>query len=237
MEINFLKKKLRGLHEGSISEEEALEAVANSTPKEISKAEQELLEEGMREPELKEFCKIHLKAIEEKVKDLKEGLPENHTLRILIEEHEKITQFLDELERLSELLEDEGFSPQRKRKLRALAENLVESENHHEREEEVIFPRLKKLGIDGPPRIMEKDHEQFWPKKKRLKELSEEPEENLNEILEIVDFLVFNLRDHIFKENNILYPTALDELEEWDLIQQEGKKIGYCQFVPLSEID
>lgn len=236
MEVRKLKNKLKGLHEGNVPEKEALEAIRNATPRELSEAEQKLMKEGISEPELKEFCKIHLKAIEQQVNRMKERLPEDHTLRILIEEHEKIQSFLNDLEELSNSIDQHGFNSERKKRLRTIASNLLESETHHEREEEVIFPRLKKIGIDGPPRIMERDHEEFWPKKKKLKELSENPEENEEKILEISEFLVFNLRDHIFKENNVLYPTALDELEKWDLIKEEGEKIGYCQFVPLNEV-
>lgn len=236
MEVDRLKRTLRGLHEGDVPEEEALNAIGDATPRELSRAEQRLMEEGISEPELKEFCKIHLKAIEEQVKEMKQELPEGHTLRVLIEEHEDIQAFLNKLEDLSELIREKGFNQERKDKLRAIAKNLIESESHHEREEEVIFPRLKELGIDGPPRIMERDHEDFWPKKERLKEFSKNPEENKEKILELSDFLIFNLRDHIFKENNVLYPSALDELEEWNLIKEEGEKIGYCQFVPVSEV-
>jgi DUF438 domain-containing protein len=45
------------------------------------------------------------------------------------------------------------------------------------------------------------------------------------------------LRDHIFKENNVLYPAALEVIEDesvWTRLKQECDKIGYCCFKPLS---
>jgi len=49
-------------------------------------------------------------------------------------------------------------------------------------------------------------------------------------------FIVSSLRDHIFKENNILYPTALDVIKEnkvWNKMKTECDKIGYCSFTKL----
>ncbi len=111
-----------------------------------------------------------------------------------------------------------------------MSKTIVEAEKHHDREEEVIFPRLVKKGITGPVNIMEMDHDEMWPKKKELKKFSQEPAENKNEIIELIDYLVLNLRDHIFKENNILYPSALEELKDWQEIKDEGDEIGYCCF-------
>jgi len=79
------------------------------------------------------------------------------------------------------------------------------------------------------------DHEEMWPKKKELKSLSQNPDRNKEDIIELIDYLVLNLRDHIFKENNILYPSALEELVDWDQIKKEGDEIGYCCFTPKSE--
>ncbi len=80
---------------------------------------------------------------------------------------------------------------------------------------------------------MRQDHEKFKSRKKRLLERSKAPEQHSEEIKELIDFLVFELRDHIFKENNILYPTALEELGDWEAIRKEGDKIGYCTFLPI----
>ena len=52
---------------------------------------------------------------------------------------------------------------------------------------------------------------------------------------EVVRFLAPTLREHIFKENNILYPTALeviDNTEVWVRLKGECDKIGYCCFKP-----
>ncbi len=43
------------------------------------------------------------------------------------------------------------------------------------------------------------------------------------------------LRDHIFKENNILYPMAVQvilEPEKWADMKLKCDEIGYCCFTP-----
>jgi hypothetical protein len=51
---------------------------------------------------------------------------------------------------------------------------------------------------------------------------------------EVVRAILPLLRDHIFKENNILYPTALeiiDDNEVWSRLKDECNRIGYCSFL------
>ncbi len=233
MSVESLTKKLKGFAEGETTQEEMMAEIKKATPLEISKAEQGLLEEDeVDESKLRDFCSIHLKAVEEEVDKMKSRLEKGHPIHTLISEHEEIIEALDELDVLIDFMREGELTDEKKDGLRHIADHLVEAEKHHKREEEVLFPRLEREGITGPTRIMKMDHEDMWPKKKRLLELSEEPEENMEEIVELADYLSLNLRDHIFKENNILYPSALDELEGWKRIKEESDEIGYCCFTP-----
>ncbi len=233
MGVEELYKSLKGLAEGEVSEKEALEKMKRATPVEISKAEQRLVqEENFGEKEFKSFCDVHLKAVENKVEEMKNELEEGHPIRTLVLEHDEILEALDELEELGDTLKERDLTDSEEKKLKHIAEHLVEAEKHHDREEEVLFPRLVKKGITGPVNIMEMDHEEMWPKKKKLKSFSKDLDENKDKIIELIDHLVLNLKDHIFKENNILYPSALEELADWDQMKKEGDEIGYCCFTP-----
>ena len=234
MSVANLADKLRKLAEGDIPEEEALGEIKDASPIEISKAEQRLLDEGMPKEKLQEFCKIHLKAVQEKVDKIKEELEPGHPIKTLIMEHDEVLKSLEQLENIRDEIK-EGMSADVQESLIHHAEHLVEAEKHHTREEDAIFPRMERLGITGPTRIMRREHEDMWPKKKRLLELAKDPDGHEVEIRELIDYLVFNLRDHIFKENNILYPSALNELEEWDTVKNECDEIGYCCFTPGKE--
>lgn len=87
---------------------------------------------------------------------------------------------------------------------------------------------------------MRLEHEDLRKKKRALKELSESVE-NLDfndykdELKKLSNSICFELKDHIFKENYILYPTALESIEsnaKWVNMKKECDNIGYCTFTP-----
>ena len=107
------------------------------------------------------------------------------------------------------------------------------------REEEGIFPRLVTHGIVEPPEIFKEDHVEFKAKKKDLFEIAMNAQnKDFKEFIEIVtpliEFLAKNLDDHIYKEENILYPMALESLQngEWKDVRKKFDAIGYCCFTP-----
>jgi DUF438 domain-containing protein len=117
---------------------------------------------------------------------------------------------------------------------------LLDAEPHHQREEQALFPELERRGVTGPPRIMRLEHVELRQRKHALQELAQAAEtmpyadfkERLNEV---ATYLVFNLRDHIFKEDNILYPTAAQTIGDSaarEAIKARGDEIGYCCFTP-----
>ena len=237
---------LKRLNSGENPEQvkaEAKEFLSQVDAKDLSIAEQNLLDEGLNREDLQGLCKVHLEMLSDQVEKMKKSLPEEHIVSTLVSEHESILCFLDELEMLNKRIwqkdkydaGDEDF-----KKLRHIAEHLVETELHHQREEDVLFPELEKKGVYGPQAVMEEEHKQLRPKKHELKELAEKAEkgdfENFKEQLnELVTFIVPMLRDHIFKENNILYPTALEVIEDdsvWARLKKACDEIGYCCFNP-----
>ncbi|UYZ38233.1 hypothetical protein OD350_11365 [Clostridium beijerinckii] len=71
--------------------------------------------------------------------------------------------------------------------------------------------------IYDPTRIMRIEHDDLRVKKKFLKEIAENASKSeFKEAKEKVDdtskYIVFNLRDHIFKANYILYPTEIETI-------------------------
>ena len=47
-------------------------------------------------------------------------------------------------------------------------------------------------------------------------------------------YIADGLKDHIFKEDNILYRTALKTLgtDGWGKVMEEFDRLGYCCFTP-----
>ena len=130
----------------------------------------------------------------------------------LKQDHQKILGKLDELEK-------EAEKPIDKKKIEEFLD-FTESfaEPHHQKEEQVLFPALEKKGIPnegGPIGMMLIDHETKRGYVKKLKEGLEEGDEK--KIKENVQAIISLLREHIFKEDNILYPCAKGVLSEDEL--------------------
>ena len=245
-----LKKLLERLNSGEATEEvkkEAQELINSISAKELSEAEQELINDGLEETELRHLCTAHIEAMAEELKKLKANVPVGHPLSTLISEHEEILKILDRLDEVNteiqNLNEFEADSPLFA-ELKEIGTKLLDTEKHHTREEETLFPEVDKSGVTGPTRIMRMEHDDLWPHKEEIMSLAENVEEmNFDRFKEELkmhsEYVVVTLRDHIFKENNILYPTAKDVIADskWDEIKQQSDQIGYCSFTPEAEIN
>ena len=239
----MLKELIKQLHVGVPSQEvkkrfkQVLEGVSAL---EISKIEQELVEEGMPREEIQRLCDIHLTVFGEQLEKQKVDVPRGHPISILMEEHKIMLQLAQELESISNKIQqatDTSHVGDEPHKLEHIAEDLQDSEKHYLREENVLFPILEKHGITEPPAIMWTEHNQIRDKKKQLHNLIEnynavEFQDFKVQLSEIAGSLSNLLSNHFFKENNILFPTALRVIanDEWTKTRREFDEIGYCCF-------
>ncbi|MBS7634884.1 DUF438 domain-containing protein [Candidatus Bathyarchaeota archaeon] len=243
-----LKKVLKELRaEGNLArvEKEIRPFLRDVDPETLSLVEQELMEEeGFDLEDLRNLCGIHLRAID--IKREEHELDEDHPISILKAEHEIILDNLNALERIAKKIKSnislDQFNDELKR-LELVAALLLEAESHHQREERALFPRLEEHGIIGPPNVMRIEHEDLRARKRVLKKLLDERDEYdqnylTNKILELCNHIILTLRDHIYKENNILYPLALRVIpeNEWKNIREEFDVIGYCCFTPKAKV-
>ncbi|MGL4762303.1 MAG: DUF438 domain-containing protein [Sarcina sp.] len=237
-----LKDFLKRLNSGEITQklkEEGMEIVKNINPIELSLAEQSLIEEGMDPSELRHLCDIHIEALGGELEKLKSNIPDGHVLKTLIEEHEIISGLLDNLADLNEKIQKSSVADKTNfNKLEKVSQSIINAEPHHQREEDILFIELEELKVTGPTRIMRLEHETLREKKHAINNMAKEYEDkDFSELKKELDTLVkglcHELKDHIFKENYILYPTAFDVIkseEKWDDMKKRCDKIGYCNF-------
>ncbi|WP_252235952.1 DUF438 domain-containing protein [Clostridium sp. CH2] len=244
--IEKLTEVLQKLNQVGLTEtlrKEALDIVSNINPMELSIAEQNLIEEGMNPQDLRHLCDIHMEVLRGELDKIKTKLEPDHVLYTLISEHDKILEFLTELEEINfkiQKLKSYNSGSGEFEALKTVVNNILDAENHHQREEKVLFVEMEDRKITGPTRIMRMEHDDLRAKKKFLKQTAEEVYQlEFNEFKEKVDdtakYIVFNLRDHIFKENYILYPTAIETIKEkeiWKDMKKKCDEIGYCGFTP-----
>lgn len=212
--------------------------------KTIGLLEQELIEEGISRDEVRRsLCDIHLEALGEELVSKRIEVSSPHPIHTFMEEHQEILANLGELKNLVKQLEEANsflqFTDRKLEKLKDVAHHLVEAESHHQREEDVLFPRLEKHNIAEPAAIMREDHVEFRKRKQKLFQISQDPDSHgfpvfKQNVLELGRYLTGELESHIFKEDNILYQIALQVFDEgeWEDVKIDCDKIGYCCFTP-----
>ena len=240
-----IKNLIRQLNTGeSVSKlkEKAKSMLKNIAPKDLGLIEQEIIEEGTTRKEMRKLCDIHLEIIKESLEKQEMNLKASHPIYTLMEEHKMILDFIDKLQKTTDKIEsakDFDEVPKELEMLEHIAEHLVEADKHHQREEEVLFPMLEKFGVTEPPEIMREEHEELKPKKKELYKTAKEHKDIsyrrfVRKVKELVEYLIKELPDHIYKEDNILYPMAVQVIprEKWKEIKKKCDEIGYCCFTP-----
>jgi DUF438 domain-containing protein len=243
----ILKELIKQLHAGVSPDkvekefEEALEGVG---PVEIAQIEEELIKEGMPREEIRRLCDVHLAVFRESLEKEKILAPAGHPIHILMEEHKMLLEFAGELRGVAKAIktaEDSDSFSEAIKQLSQVAGHFKESESHYLREENVLFPYLEKHGVTQPPAIMWMEHDNIREIEKTLYGAIDTPEsmafqDFVKQMEEVTLSLAEMLSSHFYKENNVLFPTALRVVEEseWRDIRREFDEIGYCSFTPES---
>lgn len=245
----ILRELINRLHDGVSPQkvkEEFKQFLDDVSPVEIAQIEQRLVEEGMSREVIQELCDVHLAVFREQLEKQNVDVPLGHPIRILLEEHRIMLQLAEKLGTVADKVRqvsDMSYVGDEIQNLEHIAKDFRDSEKHYLREENVLFPYIEKHGITEPPAIMWMEHNQIRPKKKQLYTLIEEYntvgfQDFKVRLSEIVESLSEFLSSHFFKENNILFPTALRVIaeDEWKKIKREFDEIGYCSFTPSQVI-
>ena len=224
----ILKEILAELHKGlSLENAKArfeLE-VGQVTANEIFELEQSLLEDGVPAEEIKKFCNVHALLFQ---KDLEKSMadPESpsHPVALFKAENAEIRRRVDSAKALLPALkEGKGGNW-----VRTIIEELRAVLKHYERKEQLLFPYLEKAGFYGPSKVMWGKHDEVRGLFKKA--LAAGPEE----FPAAAAALLEELDGMIFKEENILFPTALEKLKpaDWGEIFRESAQSGYIFIEP-----
>jgi len=240
-----LKGLIRRLHEGAKPEEvkaEFEEVIKGAAPIEIAQVEQELIKEGMPREEVQRLCDVHLAVFRESLDKERVLAPPGHPIHILMEEHKRLLEFAGLLnDTAKEIKGAKGFVAvgEQMKKLDHIAEHFRDSGSHFSREENVLFPYLEKHGVTEPPAIMWMEHDKIREIKQNLSRLIDTRKslgfQNFAKRLgEVGLSLSEMLSSHFYKENNILFPTALQLVTEaeWKDARRQFDELGYCCFTP-----
>ena len=243
------KKQLEGiikqLNEGVPPQEvkERFKHIIEGTSAEdITRFEQELVEEGMPREHLQKLCDVHLAVFGEQVQQRELHLPSGHPIGILMEEHKAMLGRADKLKVAVGLIQeacDVVYVGDALTELKTVVRDFVDAEKHYQREENVLFPMMERHGITEPPAVMWMEHDKIREIKRKLSSLVERWNnmafQDFRTLLApIAETMCEILPDHFFKENNILFSSALQVVTsaEWEDVRREFDDIGYCPFTP-----
>lgn len=242
-----LKSVIEALHAGADPEglkQRFKDVLGDVGPADIARLEEELIAEGLPREEIQSLCDLHLAVFRESLEGQRTLAPAGHPIHILTQEHDALLEFADELEDVAQSLRaaaKAGDNSAEAERIRDIEEHLRASESHYVREENVLFPYLERHGITQPPAIMWMDHNEIREAKKNLYELiaareGMTPQDFAEGMEEAALSLSGLLSSHFAKENNILFPAALQVIarDEWTEIRREFDELGYCCFTPES---
>lgn len=240
-----LKELIKELHEGKDVDEvkkkfqEVFEGVA---AKEISDLEASLIAEGMPVEEIQKLCDVHASVFKGSIEEIHredfEGEePENtpghpiHTFKLENRELEKLID--DSIMRNLEAYKGNA-SVDSKNKLLADLNALLDIDKHYSRKENILFPFLEKYGVTAPPKVMWGVDDEI---RAAIKEAKSKLQGDSVDSETSIEGAANKIKEMIFKEENILFPMALDTLteDEWLNIAEESDDIGFCLTQPAGK--
>ena len=238
-EVTQLLMRLIAGDEPEIVRQESQELLAVIEPQDIALAEQKLLELGIGVENFRGLCIAHMEAFKDQKSKIITNLPQGHVLNTILSEHEMILCFVSELEDINKKIQQPDYSTQDSahiKKLAHVARHLVLADERHQRQDEIILPELERRGYYGPSQIIKMGHISVNSSKHELKDLVEHGTHRdfsrfkwkLNAIVEV---LAPTMREFIFIEDNVLYPVALDVIDDssvWQRIKAVSDEMGYC---------
>jgi uncharacterized protein len=242
-----LKELILKLHTGESQEivrQQLLESLSQIPYGEVVEVEQELISEGLPEEEVLKLCDAHSAVLEGKI-DLSSSkkIPEGHPVDVMINENSELKKVALEIDIiLNEISVDNEINIEAViLKLRGLFNSLFDVDKLYRRKEYLLFPFLENQGITGPPKVMWGKHDEIRELIKGSIELLQTPSISREELIASSEIILLpalkGVVDMTKKEEEILFPMALDKLTEsdWYEISKQSLQIGFCLYDPQKD--
>jgi len=247
--IDIMKGLIRQLHKGAAEDKikKQLETMLDEADySDVFLMEVQLMQEGIEQESIRDLCDTHTKVLKKHL-DLQETpktIP-GHPVHTFVEENKALTKTTQKVRYLMEQINKIEAGADVTDKIREVQSELnllMDVDKHYRRKENLLFPFFEKKEMPGPPAVM-------WGKHDETRELLKLTVDGLQNIesIESEEARAYNIfailpsldaiEDMIYKEEKILFPTALDLLTEqdWYEIYIQSEEIGYCIYVPEFE--
>ena len=234
-----LKKIIKKLHQGETVEsvkQEFEELTQGISAVEITEMEQALVNEGLPVDEIQRLCDVHASVFKGSIEEIHQNdgfeitdFDEGHPIHTLKKENRVIESLIEEqvLPYLSQYTETKD--EQHEELLRRAIDKLQTIEKHYTRKEQLLFPYLEKYSITAPAQVMWGVDDEIRGAVKAIRALMDHDYIELPKLNQSIRELVHHIQEMIFKEEEILFPMALEKLEasEWKTIEESSAEIGY----------
>lgn len=141
-------------------------------------------------------------------------LKENRIIEKLIEE--EISPYLDKEDKTSILMLRIGY------------DRLSQIDNHYTRKENLFFPKLERVGITAPPKVMWGVDDEIRDEIREIVQTLNKPNPNMEDVNKKIKHNLNRVIDMIFKEDNILMPMVIEHMShfDWILVDSSSDEIG-----------
>ncbi|MBW2607096.1 MAG: DUF438 domain-containing protein [Deltaproteobacteria bacterium] len=234
-----LKGIIRDLNDGKdmeVLKQRFRDLVHGVEATEIAKMEQALMNEGLPAEEIKRLCDVHVEIFKEALEEQdRPEPPPGHPIHTFMKENRASEKIMSEtsmlMGRLGQPPSFEAFKIH-SRALETLINRLSEINTHYTRKENQLFPMLEAHHFTGPSQVMWSLHDDIRAKLKQARDAfdSNDPVPTVTSLKEAIQ----TIRDMIYKEEHILFPTSLDMLtqSEWIRVKEGETDIGFAWVVP-----
>lgn len=217
------------------------ELIKGVSAKEIAEMEQSLISEGLPVSEIQKLCDVHASVFKGSIEEIhREHQPEDvpghpvHTFKL---ENRAIEKLIDEqIKPLVDQLKAGGGKDAMPALLEVL-EVLRTIDKHYSRKENLLFPFMEKYDITAPPKVMWGVDDEIRSALKEALGLLRSGSSDAILIAQKTEEATNQATEMIYKEENILFPMALETLaeDEWVRIRDDSPEIGYCLVEPQDE--
>jgi len=227
----LLKTLILDLHQGADMKDVRQRfrmLVGNISGVELARLEQELIEEGLDAAKVQELCDVHVSVFRDALDE--EAPPEmtpGHPIHTFKAENMAVEALLKLVEQaVAELPEQQALG-----RAKSFIDRLFDIDKIYLRKENLLFPFLEQYGVSGPSKVMWGLHDEI---RRQLKALRNALDQATDDAKGILPPLAKAIRSMFYKEEHILYPTAMRVLQEsdWGAIRDQSEEIGYCLIRP-----
>jgi len=246
--VRTLKDIIGKLHQGDSPDSvrsQLREIVQATDYSEIVAMEQELMADGMPVEEVRSMCDLHSQLTREVLVQLPaRPVAPGHPIDTFRRENEAIRSVVLRVRQAMQAvaaLPEETIPEQPLLVWRQAFNDLMDVEKHYQRKENTLFAKLEAHGITGPSKVMWAKHDDVRALLKDLGAALREKDATAGEWKMVAETLgesaLDAVEEMVHKEENILFPMALDTLteEDWAGVWLASPAYGWCLVEPRDE--